>query len=193
MFPPLAKAKLRWNEPWLFTLRQSTALGWIVRAVMIGVVYGMILALILSIERSPTAPELNPAVVFIPPAIFSILIVALFDVPNLQRTVELSDTEISCVGRVTTYGGALAMIHLLIASVVWNRREIKHIQLRRPGEPGNRFAFGLMTIARKYGGEKQVAIPPTVALEDVANHVHSMGIAVQLSGWQPAAAPEKVP
>jgi hypothetical protein len=193
MFSPLANAKLRWNEPWFFTLRQSTALGWIARAVVIGVLYGVLLVLILSIERSPTAPELHRAVVFIPPAIFSILIVALFDIPNLQRAVELSDTEISCVGRVTTYGGALAMIHLLVGSVVWNRREIKHIQLLRPGEPGNRFPFGLMTIARKYGGAKQIAVSPTVALEDVAKQVHSMAIAVQLSGWQPVAEPQKVP
>jgi hypothetical protein len=193
MFPPLANAKLKWHEPWFFKLRQSTALGWIARVIMIGVVYGVLLVSILSIERSPTAPELNPAVVFISPAIFSILIVAFFDVPNLQRVVELSDSEISCVGRVTTYGGALAMIHLLIGSVVWNRREIKHVQLLRPGDPGNRFPFGLMTIARKYGGSKQIAVSPTVALEEIANQLHSMGIAVQLSAWRPAAEPEEVP
>ena len=50
-----------------------------------------------------------------------------------------------------------------------------------------------MTIARKYGGSKQIAVSPTVALEDVAKQVHSMAIAVQLSGWQPVAEPQKVP
>jgi hypothetical protein len=180
MLPKSANTSLRWSEPLFFKLRSSTRLGWIVRAAVIVAVYGLLLVLLFVEKRPPEWPEPGPAKIILVPAAVGIMILFLFELPNAQRTVELTDKEISCFGMQPMAGG---LVHLLTGMAVWNRREIQVVRLLRPGEPGNRFSFGLMTIARKYGRPKQLAVPRTVRLEDVADHLHSMDVAVELSGW----------
>jgi hypothetical protein len=109
------------------------------------------------------------------------LFLAMLELPNMQRTVTLTDNDISCIGTFMVFGGP---IHLITGMRQWNRREIKEIRLLRPGEPENRFSHGLMIISPKYARARQLAVSSSVPLETVAKHVHSMGIAVRLSDWQ---------
>jgi hypothetical protein len=185
-----AGATLTWDEPLFFKLRLSSGLGWIARGLAAIVVYGLFVVMIFAITRSPTAPPLGVVEVFLGPALVAVAFVVAFELPTVQRSVTLTDKDISYVGTLTKYGFG-GMFSLLTGMGSWNRREIRSVRLLRPGEPGNQFPFRLMVIEPKYGKSKLIGVPLTVGLDDVANHLHSMGLVVELSGWQSVAEKTK--
>lgn len=185
MFPDNANAKYQWHEPWFFILRSSTAVGWVMRGGFFLGVY-VLFAVLLSMEsNSPDQPHFGMAEIIVLPAMVAGLFLTLIELPNIQRLVTLTDSDISCIGTLMALGGP---IHLLLGPKQWNRREIKHVQLLRTGELGNEFPFSLMVITPKYARAKKLAVPSTVTLNDIADHLCSIGVDVELTDWQPPAS-----
>jgi hypothetical protein len=184
VFPNNANSKHQWNEPWFFKLRSATKTGWMLRGGFVVGVYVLFVVLLSMDSNSPNGPNFGIVEIILLPAMVAGVFMAMIEIPNVQRMVSLTDNEISCVGALMMFGGP---IHLLTGMGQWNRREIKTVQLLRPAEPGNKFPFGLMLITPKYAKPKQLAVPSSVVLNDVANHLHSIGVDVQLSEWEPAA------
>jgi len=169
-----------WNEPWFFTLHTSTKLGWIVRGCFFVAVYALFFAVLFLEQGNPNSPPFGTAEIIFLPALVAGVFSALLELPNLQRMVAITDKDISCIGSFAMFGGP---IQLIMGMGNWNRKEIKHIQLLRPGEEGNRFLFGLMIITPKYSKPQPIAVPSKVSLDAVATSLHSIDIPVQLSGW----------
>ncbi|MBD3676528.1 MAG: hypothetical protein HUJ26_23705 [Planctomycetaceae bacterium] len=181
LFPDNANAKYQWNEPWFFKLRASTKTAWVLRAGFFIGVYVLFAVLMSMDSKSAGGPQFGTVEILILPTMIAGLFLAMIELPNIQRVVTLTDNDISCIGTLMMFGGPIS---LLTGTGQWNRREIKTVQLLRTGEPGNDYSFGLMIITPKHAKEKQLAIPLTVSLSDVANHLHTVGIDVRLSDWQ---------
>lgn len=182
-------AKHQWKEPWLFYLRSSTKTAWMLR---VGFYIGVYLLFVvrMSIDgKSADGPQFGILEIILLPAFIAGMFLAVIEIPNIQRVVTLTDNKISCFGTLILLGGP---IHLLLGSGQWNRREIESVQLVRAGEFGNDYPFALMTIAPKYARQKQLAVPPNISLADIADHLHSIGVDVELSGWERPAS-ETIP
>lgn len=182
MFSPQASGALSWSEPWLFKLRTSSRTGWIVRGLFFVAVY-VLFAVLLHTERgSPNGPEFGLAGKLLMPALIGAVFLTMFEVPNAQRIVSVTDLGLSCVGAFMYMGGP---IHLLTGMRNWNLRELKHVELLRPGVPGNDFPFGVMVVTPKYASAKQIGIPTEISLDMVADRLHAMGVDTRLSDWRP--------
>lgn len=147
------------------------------------VIYIVFAGLLFMEKPTPTKPEFSLAAILLLPAVIATFFVVSFEIPTLQRIVSLTDTDFSCVGGLMTAGG-VGPIHWLTSMRTMNRREIKQVQLLRPGDPDNRFSFGLLIVTPKYGRPQICAMPTTISQEMVANHFHAMQIDVQLTDWQ---------
>lgn len=165
---------LCWTEPIFFKLRSITASGWLLRFGGFAILFVIFTGIV---EREPlTSPDYRQ------PALLAFAGLAFFELRACKRQILLSDHDITCLAG---WRHRIKVTDLLFGMGVWNRREIKHITLLRPCEPGNAFAFGLMIVALKHARPKQFAIPLAVSLNAVANHWHAIGLDVQLSNWQP--------
>lgn len=180
LFPDNANSKHQWREPWFFRLRSRTTTAWLLRGGFFTGVY-VLFAILFSMAHGP---QFGATEFVVLPAIFTVLFLAMTEIPNLQRIVTLTDNDISCIGAMRIFSSPLS---LLMCAVQWNRREIKSVHLMRSEETGNNFPFAIMVVTPKYSRAKQLAVPPTVMLNEIADHLHSMGVSVQLSGWQPTA------
>lgn len=118
------------------------------------------------------------------PAIVAAVFLLMFEVPHLQRIVTISREGISCDGAFMMFGGP---IHWIAGMRRWNWRELKQVQLLRPREAGNVFDFGQRIVMPKHAGSKRLAVPSTIALNEVADCLHARGVDVLLSEWHPSA------
>jgi hypothetical protein len=179
-----------WNEPLFFLILTSTRVGWIVRVGVFLAIYVLFVFLLTLDKNSPQEMRLPAAVVLLLPAFIGGLFLAMYEVPTLQRKVSLTDKDIGCAGTLMMFGGMSNLLHMIVGRMgQWNRREIKLVQLLRPGEPGNRFSFGLMIVTPKYAAPRKMGVPCDVPLDEVATRLHAMQLIVQLSGWQADAPP----
>jgi hypothetical protein len=182
---PSAKAEITWKEPWLFQIRTSSRLAWLMRAGFFAVVYVVFVVAIIMDSGKPNRRQLGIAEKAVMPAVVAAVFLVLFELPNLQRIVSVTSTQISCMGGFMMFGGP---IHLITGMRQWNCREIRSVQLLRTGEPDNEFPFGLMIVTPKHAAARRLGVPATTSLDDVADRIHAMGVAVQLSNWQPKAS-----
>lgn len=183
MIPNLANVKLQWNEPWLFKLRTLTWSSCLWRAALFAAVYLVFVGMLSNPGNSTAEPQHSTVEIFTIPLLIAAMFLASLEIPTLQRVVSISNSEISCVGAFMVFGGGV--LSLLMGMAQWNRRELKQVSLQRPGEPGNPYSFGLMTITLKHAAPKKVGIPGGVCLNDVADQLHSMEIPVELTEWAP--------
>jgi len=185
MFSSPASAELTWPEPWFFALRASSRTAWIVRALFFIAVY-VLFAVLLHMENgSPNGPKFGVAGKLLMPALIGAVFLALFEVPNLQRNVSVTDSGLVCMGAFMYFGGP---IHWITGMRQWNVRELKRIQILRPGEADNDFSFGLMIVTPKYASAKRLGIPSATSLNVIADRLHALGVDVQLSDWRAAVA-----
>lgn len=185
MFPSRGGAELSWSEPWLFKLRTSSRTAWIVRGAFFASVYVLFAFLLQQENDAPNGPKFGLAGVLLMPALIGAVFLVMFEFPNAQRIVSVSDKGLSCVGAFMALGGP---IHLLTGMRNWNVRELKQVTFLRAGEADNVFPFGLMVVRPKYASAKRIGVPTTVSLNAIADRIHDMGVEVQLSDWRPAAA-----
>jgi hypothetical protein len=182
MIPNITNVTLQWNEPWLFKLRTLTWRNWLWRAALFAAIYLVFMGMISNPRESTAEPQHSTVEVLTIPLLISALFLASLEIPTLQRVVSISDSQISCVGAFMVFGG---VISVLMSMAQWNRRELKQVTLQRPGEAGNPYSIGLMTITLKHAAPKKVGIPSGVCLNDVADQLHSMEIPVELTEWVP--------
>jgi hypothetical protein len=183
---PADSSAVTWLEPPFFKMRTTTKIGWMIRAVIFVAVYLGFASLLYSGgggDRRALSISISEIVLL--SALISIIFFVATELPYYQRIVTLTEHEISCLPQ-PMLGAGVQGLAILLGMQQWNKREIKHVQLLRPKEPGNRFAFGIMIVKPKYAASRQMAVPTSVSLEDVAARIQSMGLPVQLSGWNPA-------
>jgi hypothetical protein len=183
MYPlpkPIGKLRIQWNEPWFFKQRTLSWRGWLIRVFLLGVgiVFGTGMMSQGSARKELTPIEWAYAVGI------GVLVVLLMELQTFLRSVSIFEYDIFCVGVLTMQGGTL--VHLLTGVKQWNRREIKQVSLLRPGETGNPFSCGLMIVIPKYTRPHQIGVPRSVSLIELADHLHTMGLAVELSEWAAA-------
>jgi hypothetical protein len=183
--PPDSSAT--WLEPPFFKMRTTTKTGWTIRAIVFVAVLVGFASLLYSGGGGSARRAIPISEIVLWSALVSVLFFAATELPYYQRIVTLTENEISCLPKPTLAGGAQGLA-ILLGLQQWNKREIKHVELLRPKEPGNRFSFGIMIVKPKYAAPRQMAVPTSVSLDDVAARIHSMGLPVQLSGWNPALA-----
>lgn len=183
MLVPSQQVKLTWNEPPLFQLRASSKTAWWLRGLFFFAIYALF-AVLLRMDHKTSGPAFTPVGKLVMPAIIATVFLAMFEAPTLRRVVSIGDGGISCTGAFMMAGGP---IHWVTGMRHWNWRELKQVHLLRPGEPGNAFDFGLMMVTPKYARPKQLAVAPTMALNDVADCLHAMNAEVVLSDWRPPA------
>jgi len=189
MFSSHASGVLSWSEPWLFKLRTSSRTGWIVRGLFFTGVYVLFAVLLHMEQGSPNGPKCGTAGKLLRPALIGVVCLSMFEVPNAQRIVSVTDNGVSCIGAFMYMGGP---IHLITGMRHWNLRELKHIELLRPGAPGNDFPFGLMVVTPKYSSAKQIGVPAEISLDAIADRLHAMGADTRLSDWRPDDAKSTV-
>ena len=182
LIPDNINAGHQWQEPWFFVLRSSSRRAWILRIAFFIGNYVLFVVLMSIDTKSPAGPEFGLAATIILPALIAGVFLTLIEAPAFQRTVTLTDRNISAIGTFMRFGGP---IQLLLNNGQWNRKEIKDIRIIRPGESENSFRFAVLVITRRHSGGGRVGIPQSVSLNEVADHLHSMGLAVQLSEWLP--------
>ncbi|MHC4400586.1 MAG: hypothetical protein ACYTG0_12995 [Planctomycetota bacterium] len=169
-----SSTQISWNEPWFFLIRIREAWG---RRRRLLLAIGISVVMFLAIYFFGAGPRGLPGTIGISLAAGFVL-VALFDVGNIQREVTVKEDCIivnSAVGR-----GWFETFKL---------DAIDGVRLTRPAEWGK--AYGGMVIAAP-GDDFLVAVPNKVSLKTLADMLHRLGVAVSLSGWEPSDSDTRV-
>ena len=191
MFPPVYHPKLTWYEPSFFKLSSRTTADWIwwfggAMVIYVALATYLLTADVTNFDR----PATNFAAKLVIPGLVTFAVLVLFELPNWRRVVSLTDHEVTCTSVMVTEGG---LLYALWGIKQWSRSAIARVELLRPGEAGNRFPFGLIVVFPTYSRPGRIGVPKAIALEDVATQLHSMNVAVSLSGWTPPTPSSALP
>jgi hypothetical protein len=169
-------SQINWSEPWFFLVRIRERPGWIKRgAVALGLSIAMFLAIYFGGRHANWS---IPAIIGLS-GLCGVTLVALVDVPNLQRDVTIKDDCI-IVGNSFGKGNNFSTFEFKHIEAV----ELLHSEdWKRP--------WGAMLIEIP-GDTFLVAVPRKIALETVANILHRLDVPVALRGWEPTAKDTRV-
>jgi hypothetical protein len=183
LFPKPPDSAAYWNEPPFFKIHTTTKIGWMIRGMIFFVVFLCFASLLSSGGDGGARHTSAIPTIVLASAFGSALLFVASELPNFQRLVTLTDDGIACQPKPMFQGKGIQVFSMMLGWQRWNKREIKQVELLRPEEPGNQFSFGLMIVRPKYASARQIAVPTSVSLEEVAARVQSMGLPVKLSGW----------
>ena len=169
----LRKRFFAWSEPWFFVLRERSRREWIVLfAICIGLATVVtVLAMLIP------GPQFNwPKLMTLFAGVIAVAWY-LIDGNNLFRSVSIDEKEISIIGE----GG---YHHATVTNFPFS--EIKSALLVRSSD--GQKSHGAMIIQ----DSKQThmsAVPKVIDLDRLAQTLHSFGVSVRLSGWEPKPGP----
>jgi hypothetical protein len=172
----IKNARAGWTEPFMFKFRTLELAGW---AILLSVFAGFTASfgVGLAYER-----KLDIASILILPVVIGLLFSFLLAMPGIQRAVWIDHEGIHCVNLPFSNTGILL---LMTSSNEWIWREVKSVELVRPGEGQNRYRHGIVVVVPKYASRALIGVSAEVSLEIIADVVHGFGIAVELSRWKP--------
>lgn len=170
-----SSTQISWSEPWFFLVRIRERPSWTWRIIL-----GFVLSLALFVGMYLGGRHVNWG---LPQLIgFSLFcgyfLVALLDVPHIQREVTIKEDGIIC-------GTSIGKGHY----TSFDLNDILSVELLRP-EDWNR-PWGAMLIENA-GDTFLAAVPRKVSLATVANILHRLGVAVALREWEPSAADTRI-
>jgi hypothetical protein len=172
-----SSTQISWNEPWFFLIRIREAWGWRRRLLL---AIGISAVMFLAIYFFGAGQRGLPGTIGISLAAGFVL-VALFDVGNIQREVTVKE---DCIIVNSAVGHGWGWLK------TFNFDAVDAVQLMRPDEWGK--AYGGMVVVASIEDNFLVAIPKKVSLKTLADILHRLGVAVSLSEWEPSDSDTRI-
>jgi hypothetical protein len=172
---------ISWTEPWLFKICTISKFGWTVRVCFVVSLFTLFMfASIASPEEKGTSrPHLLVMIGF--NLFTACAFVAIPEFPNIQREITISKGELTLRGRFELLP-LPPIVYLMVGGTrIWNKAEIKQLQLLRQREPGNRFPCEILLVTPKFAAPWLIGLLPNSNLDLIAEFLRSHQYSITLA------------